>query len=420
MPCIVGQAQYWTVQYEQDLPEPVSNNAVVGVEINGNQKVYSFTGIDQTKIYSGIHLNSYCYDVPTQTWNVLPDVPDTQGKIGVGASCIDTIIYIIGGYHVNSNGSEVTSPKVHRFDAKNEVFLSDGTDVPNPTDDHVQAVWKDSLIFVVTGWSNSTNINKVQIYNPSTDSWQVGTDLPNTNDYKSFGASGTIIGDTIYYFGGANSGSFSFAAQPHVRKGIINPNDPSQISWSIATTDSVGYRSACVEMNGRPYWIGGSRVTYNYNGVAYNGSGGVPSSKRIIGWTGSDWVGHHSYSQIPMDLRGAARFDNGDVFIVGGMMDQQQVTDQVLKLNWQSDVGFESLDQDLIRVFPNPGKDIFMIESVGLSIENIKLYDCNGQFVQSWSDQTGYFEVPQNLESGTYIIQVTFDNKVLRKRWVKL
>ena len=121
-----------------------------------------------------------------------------------------------------------------------------------------------------------------------------------------------------------------------------------------------------------------------------------------------------------MDLRGAAVFPDGDVYVVGGMLGGQMVTDQVLKLNWQSDVAVESYDQNSIRVFPNPGKDVFAIESTDPLIENVELYNSSGQLVQSWNDQSKRYVVPINLESGTYIIQVTLDDEVLRKRWVKL
>jgi len=90
----------------------------------------------------------------------------------------------------------------------------------------VQAVWRDSLLYVITGWSNSNNIRFTQVYDPITDSWTNGSLLPNDNNYTSFGASGTIIGDKIYYFGGARS-TGNFPIQNYMRTGKINPNDPS-------------------------------------------------------------------------------------------------------------------------------------------------------------------------------------------------
>ncbi|MFQ5447990.1 MAG: hypothetical protein ACE5FF_13760, partial [Saprospiraceae bacterium] len=57
------------------MPEPVSNNAVVAAEVNGQPYVYSFCGIDSTKIWPGIHLKAWRYDVAANEWQSLPPVP---------------------------------------------------------------------------------------------------------------------------------------------------------------------------------------------------------------------------------------------------------------------------------------------------------------------------------------------------------
>ena len=121
----------------------------------------------------------------------------------------------------------------------------------------------------------------VQIYDPATNSWTVGTPTPDNHEYKSFGASGAIVGNTIYYFGGAAIGN-KFPIQNQLRKGVINPNEPTDITWSISIPDPkmVGYRMAATTVGNQVHWIGGSGVTYNYNGIAYNGSGGVPPIKQ--------------------------------------------------------------------------------------------------------------------------------------------
>ena len=179
-------SQFWEVTEVGTLPEPVSNNAVCKGFVNDTPFVYSFSGIDTTKIYSGIHLKSFRFNTVTGQVIQLPDLPDAMGKIAAGASRIDNVIYIIGGYHVFSNGAETSSSKVHRFDIASNSFLADGTDIPVSIDDHVQAVWRDSLIYVITGWSNTGNVPDVQIYDPVSDSWLAGTSTPNTHDYKSF------------------------------------------------------------------------------------------------------------------------------------------------------------------------------------------------------------------------------------------
>ena len=337
--CYTTNAQV-TITEISTLPERISNNAVCEGFIDGTPYIFSFGGIDSTKLYTGIHLKSFRYNTLTGKTIQIPDLPDTLGKIAMAASRIGNIIYIAGGYHVFKDDSELSSNKMHRYDIKNNVFLDDGADIPTPIDDHVQALWRDSLLFIVTGWSNKTNVSGVQIYNPATDSWVIGSSTSNDDNYKSFGASGIIVKDTIYYFGGARS-SKGFGIQNQLRKGIINPSDPSQITWSISTPDSSinGYRMACTAVDENIYWIGGSTVTYNYNGVAYNGSGGVPPSSRIV-WTSTNNVVLNKIyqSEIPMDLRGVANVSDKIKYIAGGMMANQTVTNKIYKIEFNTAV----------------------------------------------------------------------------------
>ena len=193
---LVLKAQYIELAM---MPERVSNNAVVGATVNGKSFVYSFCGIDSTKIWSGIHLKAWRLDVEANTWETLPDVPDPNGgKIAASANIVDGKIYLIGGYHIAQNGGEVSSNKVHVFDTETNTWLPDAAPIPVPIDDQVQVVWKDSLIYVVTGWSNTTNVTDVQIFNPSLNEWLVGTSVPNQQDYRVFGGAGVIIEDTIF------------------------------------------------------------------------------------------------------------------------------------------------------------------------------------------------------------------------------
>jgi N-acetylneuraminic acid mutarotase len=225
------------------MPLAISNNAVVEGYSNDTGFVYSFGGIDSTKIWSGINKKSFRYNTITNIWDTIPDLPNTNAVIAAGASYVDSIIYIMGGYQVLSSGNEISSNIVNRFDPRTNSYLSDGANIPVATDDHVQAVWNDSLIYVITGWSNTGNIPNVQIYDPANDSWLIGAAVPNNNLYKAFGASGTIIGNTIYYHGGAVS-TGNFSGQSTLRIGQIDQNNPTQITLTTQAKKLVSYRDA--------------------------------------------------------------------------------------------------------------------------------------------------------------------------------
>ena len=327
--------EQWQVTTLKNLPFHTTNNAVAEGFIKGASYVFTFGGLDSTKQYTGIHKRVYRYDVAQNSWQRIADLPDTLGKIASAASRIQDTIYIIGGYHVFKDHSEKSSNKVHRYDILNDVYLEDGAPVPIAIDDHVQTVWRDRFIYVITGWSDKENVSNVQLYDTSDNTWHTATSVPNDHRYKSFGASGTIVGDTIFYFGGASMGKH-YPIQNILRKGVINPENPSEINWSHTVIDStiVGYRMAATSRQNKPIWLGGSTITYNYDPIAYNGSGGVSPSNRIITLVKNQWQQDFN-NKLPMDLRGIAEINDSTKIIVGGILENQRVSNKVHLLKWR-------------------------------------------------------------------------------------
>ncbi len=406
-------AQHWQVTEMAPMPERVSNSAVATGNINGTDYVYSFSGIDSTKLQSGIHLKSYRYNVQADSWDIIPPLPDDtgMGKIAASADRVGDIIYIIGGYYVFPNLSEESSDDVHRYDMATNTYLSDGATIPVPIDDQVQAVWRDSLIYVITGWSDNGNVPDVQIYDPANDTWMMGTSTPNTNNYKSFGSSGVIYNDTIYYFGGARS-SGSFGIQRDFRKGIINPNNPTEIEWSIGIldTDVNGYRMAATMSKGSVFWLGGSGNTYNFNGIAYNNNQGVPPLNRSLLFDpASGYYETDESNSLPMDLRALGSVNDTVKYIVGGMVEGQEVTNQVLKLER---IGIfvdveEPMKKEQIKVVPNPVVDRLFLDTgdADLTSSSFEIYNALGQLVLVGEYEESGILV-EELDTGVYFLKV--------------
>lgn len=393
------------------MPEPVSNNAVCEGFVNDTPFVYSFSGIDTTRHSGGIHLKCWRYNTVTDVWQPLPDLPDTLGKVAAAASRIGSIIYIVGGYHVAPNGNEYTSSKVHRFNTETSSFLSDAADVPAPVDDQVQAVWRDSLLLLATGWRGSgasgTNVPDVQWYNPATDTWTAATSVPNNNIYKSFGASGTIIGDTIYYYGGARLG-FNFPASNSFVKGAINPADPTDITWTQVTPspDVRGYRMAASQRNGTGYWFGGSAITFNYDGLAYSNNQPVPPTNRVFSYnplTGWDTIS----LLLPMDLRGTARTNAHTFYIVGGMEAGPQVTNRNIKLTLEDATATHAgAARQQLQVYPNPAASHISMD--GATVLDVTAMSIDGRVLLSRKYAAG--ESPQldvdQLANGLVVLRI--------------
>ncbi len=399
----------WTWTALAPLPMPMANHAVCAAEVNGTWNVYAFGGITTGLTHADIHRSAFHYDVDAAAWSALPDIPDTLGKIAAAASVVGTTAYVIGGYHVFDGAPfELSSNRVHRLDLLTNTWLADGAPVPVAIDDQVQAVWRDSLIYVITGWSNTTNVPNVQVYDPGLDQWSVGTPVPNTNLYKAFGASGTIIGDTIYYFGGASTAS-NFPAQDKLRIGVIDPLTPTSITWLPAITGGLGprYRSGCVAVNDAPTWVGGSAVSYNYDAVAYNGSGVVQPATTIQQWNGGTMVGPGQTPPHIMDLRGIGALDAGNFILAGGIGLSATVLDSAWLVTY-SDVGVEEARETTLLVSPNPtaGLCTAIIPSPWVGARFI-VRDGSGRILSRGSLQGDRFELDLGAyPSGVYVVEV--------------
>ncbi len=403
------------------MPEPVTNNAVTHGTVNDIPFVYSFAGIDSTKACGNPHLKSFRYNTATDEWESIPPLPDPMGgKIAAGASTINNKIYIIGGYHVANNCTEISSRKVHIFDPETNSYLPDGADIPVAIDDQVQAVWQDSLIYVVTGWSNTTNVVDVQIYNPATDEWTAGTPIPNNSQWRVFGASGLIIGNEIIYIGGASSAcSFTSCFGPTTifRRGIINPDNPTEITWeSNSQAASQGYRMAATPFEGKGLWLGGSDITYNFDGIDYNGSGGVAPLDRITIYEPDTDNLSQLFGVIPaiMDLRGIAQISDNEFIIAGGMVENQTVTNQAFKITINNLTAVLEVELIDIEIFPNPTTDILNIELDGNF--DLMIRDISGKIVAHKQIFGKEAVDVSRWASGVYFLEILKDGQFVASR----
>ena len=76
-------------------------------------------------------------------------------------------------------------------------------------------------------------------------------------------------------------------------------------------------------------FLGGSENPYNYDGIGYDGNASAPAEDALIYKVDSgDWQQIDIAGSGTMDHRGLVFFEGGWV-TVGGMVEDQQVTDEV-------------------------------------------------------------------------------------------
>jgi len=319
-------AEVW--QEGPRLPQPITNNAVAAVTVDGVTSLFSFLGMDSTKVWSGVTSSAYRWDVGRDAWHEIESVPG-PGRLASTAQVVGRRIYVIGGYTVAEDGSEKSLPDVAIYDPVQESW-SRGADIPVPTDDAVSGVSPDGLIYLVSGWHDAGNVADVQIYDPERDQWSAATPIVGA---PVFGHAGALVDGSVAYLGGAAV----VDARPRFRvdstawTGVIDPARPQEISWHEipARPGPPLYRSAGGVLGSLALFVGGSDNPYNYNGIGYDGVPARPL-RQIVTYApeSNAWGALEPLPVATMDHRNAA-ISAGRVFMAGGMLDHQIVSDRV-------------------------------------------------------------------------------------------
>lgn len=334
---VVPAAPGWRIETGPSLPAPIANNAVASSTVDGEDRLFSFLGLGSGKDFRAITTRAFALDVKRGRWEPLPDVPGPVGRLAATAQAFGGRVYVFGGYSVAADGKETTSPAVDIYDVRERRYTR-GADIPVPIDDTVSGVWRDRLIFLVSGWSVADNVDAVQIYDPARDTWMRGTAVPGT---PVFGHSGGIVRDSIVYCGGARvqaPKSPKYAANSECFRGDIDPEDPTRVAWRRISNHPgpARYRAAAgpVRTGGvvGVMFVGGTWNPYNYNGVGYDGK---PSEPEATSWiydiARNEWVEGPRLTAPSMDHRGLVALD-GAWWTIGGFGPGQSVSAGVTRL----------------------------------------------------------------------------------------
>ncbi len=317
------------------LPVAVSNNAVASVKRGRREYVVSFNGLAAGKTHADTLAVTLVFDSRSKSWSRADPVPGGVGRLASVAASADERVYVFGGYTVEPDGSEVSTPWTHAFDPRKGVF-EERAPMPVPVDDAVAVSFDDRYIYLISGWHDLGNVNLVQRYDTVEDAWVQATPIPGP---AVFGHAGGIVGNTIVYCDGVAVESHGdrprdFVAVPDCFLGIIDDEDGRRIDWrSVDYHPGLPrYRMAAAgipELNG-VLFVGGSENPYNYDGIGYDGQPSEPAPGALLfdidsqGWQVLEFEG-----EATMDHRGLVPF-RGQWLTIGGMAADQRVTDRVI------------------------------------------------------------------------------------------
>jgi Kelch motif len=314
------------------LPVPVSNAAVASGLIDGEPWVFSVLGIDSTRSWSGITRRAYAWSGSTNSWKALPDVPGPVGRLAATAQLVRGRLFVFGGYTVDSAGKEQSVATVDAYDPRFNEW-SRAADMPVAIDDAVSVVYRDSLVYLISGWHDTSNVRHVQMYDVIRDAWYMATPIIWSG---VFGHSGGLAGNTIVYIDGAvpQDSAIKYRIEPQVYIGTIDRKQPNNIVWSAGTPHPGPplYRAAAVRCGSQVIFAGGTTNPYNYTGIGYDGKPSQPNplvfafdSRRGF------WQTLPELTTPTMDHRGMAVVGN-TAWTIGGMQSGQRVTASVVSI----------------------------------------------------------------------------------------
>lgn len=319
------------------LPQPVSNNAVAIADVAGQVTLFSFNGLGKGKTYRDVHANAFSVGLTSRKSNTVASLPDGKGRLASIAVSLNNRIFVIGGYTVSADHSEVSMPQIYEYLAlKNSYKLV--TKMPVPVDDTVALTYQERFIYLVSGWHDTDNVNLVQVYDTQQDRWFNATPFPGA---PVFGHAGGIVDNQMLIADGVKinaikNGRREYAPSSENWIGTIDKDNPAQIEWKKIASHPFKplYRMAAVGLteSNQIIFAGGSDNPYNYDGIGYDKHPSSPSSYLFsYDMTQSKWLIHSPLAHASMDHRGIL-LANETLYLVGGMGKDQQVLASVQEI----------------------------------------------------------------------------------------
>lgn len=321
------------------LPEPVSNNAVASTTVRGKTYVVSMMGIGPGKTAQDAHNKVWMHTIGEFGWKSLTEVPSqtrVSGRVAASAVALNNNFFVLGGYSIDRQGNRVTSVESYRFNPATERY-NRVNDMPVPVDDTLALTYQDRYIYLVGGWNGDGAVNLVQVFDNFTQKWSQATPMPGKAVY---GLAGAIVNDTLIFCDGValdyQTGTRKKAIKPSCYQGVIDPRNALKLAWSPIEhpTGQARFRMAAIDstIEGEDVavFIGGSQTFYHYSGVSEQGEAAQPESAVwLYSPKQQKWLSAQSTEAV-MDLQGLIKV-NGEIYSIGGMQQDQQVTPQLIK-----------------------------------------------------------------------------------------
>jgi len=138
--------------------------------------------------------------------------------------------------------------------------------------------------------------------------------------------------------------------------------NPTSINWlapKVNASNSLYRLCVLANPDNSISFLGGSKISYNYNGISYATNQGVPPANEQITYNivNQNFTTNNSHA-FPMDLRGYANVSDYTKLICGGMEAGQVVSKKAYRLDFNNALNASNLKGlGAFKIYPNPARD---------------------------------------------------------------
>ncbi len=244
----------------QDLTPPPSERGYLTSAVV-DDKIYVIGGLDMTTL-TDVTDTVDIYNPSTDTWTTGTSMPTARAYLT--SSVVDGKIYVLGGGDIHNNIKntiEMYDPLIDMW-VSSDPNANDSTPsvqdlTPMPTArDELTAATVNGKIYVMGGWTDT-----IDIYNHFTDAWTTGTPIPTPR----FNLTSDVINNKIHVVGGKKV----FINPPNSGwTNILEIYDPSTNTWENGTSMPTprGWLTSS-KLDEKIYVIGGWKDWSNSNDI---------------------------------------------------------------------------------------------------------------------------------------------------------
>ncbi len=194
----------WTRKADMPTPRHGLSTSVL------NGRIYAISGFDGTNMATGEE-----YDPASDTWTKKADLPTLRSHLATQVA--DGKIYAIGGWdrieslHTAFSSVAVYDPAADAWTKKADMRTARWSPASGVVNGKIYVVGGT----VAPGAGDRQNLQTVEVYDPETDTWAQGVDMPTARGWLS----ASLIDGKLYAVGGRiSSASDSFGVLPTVEE----------------------------------------------------------------------------------------------------------------------------------------------------------------------------------------------------------